>query len=233
MFQGFAPETIAFFTALRFNNNRDFFEENRPAYEQFVRGPLVALAEALAPVVTKIDPQIDSRPMRAVSRIHRDLRFRNDKTPYRDYMWIGFRRVGEARLETCGFYFDISDRSANWGCGFYHMQPQTMQNLRRLLAEDSKRVQKVVRDKRLLNRFALLGDAYARQHQPPEGMPADLAALYRKKSLYAEHHLQSMDDLFSPRLMETIAEDYGVLTPLYALLRETMVSRLDEGRLLP
>lgn len=230
MFQGFTRETLAFFSALRFNNNRAFFEENRDIYENEVRSPLLALADALAPTVQKIDPQMDIRPARTVSRIHRDLRFRKDKTPYRDYMWIGFRHVGESREETCGFYFDISADAANWGCGYYHMQPETMKNLRNMLLNKPQRVLKVIENKAFARVFSLMGDDYVRQYQPPEGMPESLGALYRKKSVYAEHHLERMDDLFDPGLAERIAKDFLILEPFYLLLRECMVKRIEEGQ---
>lgn len=227
MFQGFSEDTIAFFAALSFNNNKQFFDENRLMYENAVRKPLIALAEALAPAVQAIDPQMDVRPARAVSRINRDVRFRRDKSPYKTYMWIGYRHVGETRQETCGFYFDISAESANWGCGFYNMPGESMQNLRHLMREEPARVRKIVEDKALTARFALLGDAYVRQHRPPEGMAESLAALYPKKGLYAQHTLGDGEDLFSPSLADVIAADFAVLAPLYKLFRECMVKKVE------
>lgn len=224
---GFSQDTLAFFAAIRFNNNRPFFEENRQLYEQHVREPLIALAEALAPTVARIDPQIDIRPARSVSRIYRDVRFSKDKSPYREYMWIGFRRVGESREETCGYYFDLSADSVNWGCGYYHMQADTMRNFRAKLRDEPKRVLKIIQNKAFMERFALLGDRYVRQHQPPEGLPEALHGLYRSKTVYAEHHMAPMDELFSPRLAETIAKDFEILAPFYGLLRECMVKRIE------
>lgn len=227
MFTGFTEETIAFFAALKFNNNRDFFEAQKPVFERTVREPLIALADALADTVTEIDPQLDVRPGRVVSRIHRDLRFSRNRTPYRDYMWIGYRHVGESREETCGFYFDLSAEAANWGCGYYHMQPETMRNLRAKLVEEPARVRKILCAPVFASRFELMGDAYVRQHQPPEGMDPVLGLVYRKKSVYAEHHVQRMADLFSPTLAKTIAEDFRVLAPFYKFLRACMVKRIE------
>lgn len=227
MFEGFSQETIAFFLALGVNNNRDFFEENRAVYERAVRAPLLALAEALGPAVQAIDPEVDIRPGRVVSRIHRDLRFRRDKTPYRDYMWLGFRRIGETREETCGFYFDISATSANWGCGYYHMQPETMRHLREKLVKDPKPVLKMLENAAFESTFALMGDAYVRQHQPPEGMAPALGRLYQKKSVYAEHHAADMSLLFSPGLADAIARDFQVLAPFYAFMRACMVKKIE------
>jgi len=227
MFTGFPREMLSFFAAIRFNNNKAFFEDNREAYEEYVRAPLIALAEALAPVVQEIDPLLDGRAARAVSRIHRDTRFSKDKSPYRDYMWIGYRRAGESSEETCGFYFDISDSAAHWGCGYYHARPEAMQRLRDTMLEKPKQVLKAVAEPAFARTYALMGDSYARQYQPPEGLAAPLKPLYSKKNVYAEHSLEDMEALFSPSLAERIAGDFHVAAPFYNLLRECMIQRLE------
>ncbi|MEG0767678.1 MAG: DUF2461 domain-containing protein, partial [Clostridia bacterium] len=144
MFSGFTEEMITFFLGLRCNNNRAYFEENRAVYERAIREPLIALTEALAETVLSIDPQLDTRPARTVSRIHRDIRFSHDQSPYRDYMWIGYRRAGEAREETCGFYFDISAEAAHWGCGFYQENRPAMERLRARMNSAPQQVEGIV-----------------------------------------------------------------------------------------
>ena len=228
MFTGFPREMVAFFAALRFNNNHAFFEEHRELYERAVKAPLTALSHALAPAVLAIDPLLDIRPGRALSRIHRDVRFRRDKSPFRDYMWIGYRRTGESREETCGFYFDVSADSAHWGCGYYHMQQPVMRRLRETILARPGRVLTIVEAPAFQARFSLLGETYARQHQPPEGLEKGLHDLYRKKNVYAEHSLEDMDKLFTPQIAEEIAADFRALQPFYELLRECMVPRAEE-----
>ncbi|MCL1963604.1 MAG: DUF2461 domain-containing protein [Firmicutes bacterium] len=230
MFTGFPREMFAFFAALRFNNNKAFFEENRESYQRFVRAPLIALAEALAPALQAIDPLLDIRAGQAVSRIYRDVRFSKDKSPYRDYMWICYRRVGEPRGGTCGFYFDISDNAANWGCGYYQARPDVMCRLRNMILEKPRQVLAVITAPAFAETYALMGDAYARQYQPPEGLAAPLGPLFSKKNVYAEHHLRDMENLFSPSLAERIIEDYRAAAPFYALLRECMIPKAEEAR---
>ena len=55
-FEGFSMETLAFFAAVKFNNNREFLNENRDLFERAVKRPLVLLAQELAPVAQEIDP---------------------------------------------------------------------------------------------------------------------------------------------------------------------------------
>lgn len=228
-FTGFTEEAFAFFATLQVNNNREFFEENRAVYENAVRKPLVALAEALAPTIQEIDPRFDIRPVRTVSRIHRDLRFRKDKTPYRNYMWVGFRYQGESRQETCGYYFDISAQASHWGCGFYNMYPETMQNFRDKLIAEPKRVLKIIHASTFAATYDVKGDAYVRQHRPPEGMQEELGALYQKKAIYAEHQAADLAELLRPDLAERLARDFLALAPFYNLLRECMIKRITEA----
>lgn len=117
MFQGFTSETFEFYMAIRFNNNREFLQANQEWYQSAVRKPLVELCQALASTVEAIDPQLDTRPGRCVARINRDTRYARDKSPYRDHSFMKFRRLGEDRDQTLGFYFELSDQGASYGLG--------------------------------------------------------------------------------------------------------------------
>lgn len=225
MFDGFPREMNAFFAALAFNNNRTFFEENKHIYERAIRQPMIALCEALAPVVLAVDPLLDARPLRCVSRIHRDVRFSKDKSPYRDYMWFCFKRAGETREDACGFYFDISATAVNWGVGYYHAQNDTMQNIRDAIIKRPGLVLEVIEDAVFRASFALMGERYARKYLPPEGLPVSLSQLYQMKNVYAEHHLEDMELLFTKDLIPQIAEGFRASAMFYTFLRDCMVRR--------
>ena len=220
-FQGFSTEALAFFAAVRFNNSREFMNENREIFERAVKRPLVLLAEQLAPTAQAIDPQIDPRPARAVSRIWRDVRFSRDKSPLRDHMWISFNPVGETQGASCCFYFQIPADSAGWGCGFWQLRPESMENLRRILREKPKYVKKILDDSEFKSQFAVRGESYQRQHQPPEGMDETLGALYRRRNVFCEHTVSDLDELSSPDLGRRIAAGFETAAPFYRLLRDS------------
>ena len=107
MFQGYSQETFEFFMAIRFNNNRTFFHDNRDWYLRAVREPSLALSDALAPTVEDIDENLERRNHRVVSRINRDIRFSRDKSPYRDHVWLSFHRTDEEKGKSLSLYFDL------------------------------------------------------------------------------------------------------------------------------
>ena len=99
MFEGFSQEALDFLNDIRFNNNQAFYAANQARYERFVKRPMRELSDELAPVVQLIDPKLDTRPGRTMSRIRRDTRYTKDKSPFRDHAWLGWRYPGEGRGE--------------------------------------------------------------------------------------------------------------------------------------
>ena len=223
MFQGYNDETFEFFMAIKFNNNTDFFHGNRDWYLRGVREPSLALAEALAPAVEAIDDTLERRPNRVVSRINRDIRFSNDKSPYRDYIWLSFRRPKEDRTESAGLYFDLSASGGSCGMGFYRASKPLMNALRRRMVTEPDQLISILEP--LQGEFTLFTDNYRRM-AIPESVPEALRSLYPTKGFYFEKPLNDFSLLKSPALAEEISRAYRLLAPMYRYL-QTLVPEAD------
>ncbi len=198
--------------AIRFNNNREFFLENHGWYEDSVRTPARALASALGDAVREIDPALETRPEKAVSRINRDVRFSKDKSPYRDYIWIAFRKPGADRGTTMGLYFDISDQGASYGMGFYDENRPLMNALRRRILIEPEKVLEAADS--ALDEFTLHANAFRRMAIPPE-VPDALRVWYALKGFYVEKEIADFDLIRSPALAGEVAKGFLHLKPLY------------------
>lgn len=221
MFQGFTDETIQFLLSIRFENTKQCFEQNRALYERSVKQPLRELAEALAPVMTALDPQIDTRPGRVCSRIRRDTRFTRDKSPYRDYVWLSWRYAGEARSESFGMYWDASPEGMSWGCGTYGEDKPLMDALRERMRTRPGELLHMLRDPAFEGRFDFYGPEFKR-FVAPEDVPEALHFLYRKKGFYVQcvERPEDYPLLFSKDLPDRLAEEFGRLAPLYHYMRQ-------------
>lgn len=232
MFQGFPQGAMEFFMAIRFNNNREFFLENRGWYEDSVRTPARELAAALSETVQSLDPALETRPERVVSRINRDVRFSNDKSPYRDYIWLAFRRPGVDRKTTLGVYFDISDQGASYGMGFYDENRPLMNALRRRILTEPDAVLALTQS--ALERFTLHANAFRRM-AIPEGVPEPLRIWYALKGFYVEREINDFGLIRSPALADEIKSGYLHLKPLYQYItrltpEEDMIDPTKYGR---
>jgi uncharacterized protein (DUF2461 family) len=81
MFKGFTQDTIDFLYRLRENNNKQWMDEHRDEYKEYVFKPFRQLAAEMGPMMLTIDPGLDIRPHRMVSRINRDIRFSKKQKP--------------------------------------------------------------------------------------------------------------------------------------------------------
>lgn len=216
MFQGYNDETFEFFMAIRFNNNTDFFHANHDWYLRGVREPSLRLAEALSSTVEQLDENLERRPNRVVSRINRDIRFSNDKSPYRDYIWLSFHLPKEDRSSSAGLYFDLSASGASCGMGYYRADKSLMNALRRRMVTEPAVLEALIAP--LLEEFTLYTENYKRM-AIPEDVPEVLRRLYPTKGFYFEKSLNDFNLLKSPTLADEIARCYQLLAPMYHYLR--------------
>lgn len=87
----FGPESFAFLRGLAANNTRDWFAQNKAAYETIIKAPANALCARLeAELASETGTTFRSK----IFRINRDLRFSKDKTPYNTHVRMAFWPTG-------------------------------------------------------------------------------------------------------------------------------------------
>lgn len=219
MFEGFSQEALDFLNDIRFNNNQTFYEANKARYEQYVKQPMRELSDELAPVVQLIDPKLDTRPGRTMSRIRRDTRYTKDKSPFRDHAWLGWRYPGEGRGEGFHMYWGFGPDWLGWGCGCYYTDKPLMDALRLHIRRESDDVRRCL--KALDGRFEPYGEDY-KKLAVPDDVPEDLRFLYVKKYFGFERNGTQADWalLHTRGMADVIAADLSRMAPLHQLMRQ-------------
>ena len=225
MFPGFPEETVRFFLDLRFHNESSWFRAHREAYETYVRKPFSEFIEAMTPMVMRIADDMETRPNKCLARINRDIRFTRDKSPYRDHMWMLFRRSGEEREHAVMYWFELSPEVVEWGVGFWGYNRPAMDALRERMMKKPAEVRRVLRQCGIPDEtLHIYGDRY-KSMKPPAGMSADLAMLYPCKEIYVKRIGVPLGESYRPEIIDRVSEDFLRLKPLYLLLRQAA----DEG----
>ncbi len=152
-----------------------------------------------------------------VSRINRDIRFSNDKSPYRDYMWLAFRRPGDERKTTLGAYFDISCQGASFGIGIYSEHRPYMNGLRQQLVTDEEAFLECWLPVR--EHFSLCGNRFKRM-PIPESLSKEAALWYLLRGFWIERDIPDFDLLCSPALVDELKQGFERIAPLYRYLKE-------------
>lgn len=108
-----ATATLEFLKALRRNNRRDWFEAHKERYLSEFKEPGEEFARELAAL---IGGRLGRDMAGHVYRIHRDLRFSKDKTPYKSHLHIAVFPVGEA-VRKAAFMFGLDPDGLALGAG--------------------------------------------------------------------------------------------------------------------
>src|SRR5262249_37434749 len=137
----FTPELFRFLSQLRAHNNRDWFEANRQRYEQSVREPFLRFIADIAPRLKKISPHVvaDPRPIGgSMMRIHRDIRFAKDKSPYKTAIAAHFWHDKAKEGAMPSFFLRLAPGESMAGTGIWHPEPAALKRIRMAIADDPK-----------------------------------------------------------------------------------------------
>ena len=173
----FTKATFSFLDELAANNDRTWFEANKPRYESLVRKPALELIEAMGPVLEKFAPEFRAEPRKvggSLMRVFRDTRFSRDKSPYKTNIGIQFRHALGKDVHAPGFYLHVAGDECFFGAGCWHPKADALGRIRDLIAAKPERWFAVRDERKFTAHWALAGDSLTR---PPRGYAVDHASL--------------------------------------------------------
>ena len=230
-FQGFSRKTFAFLRDLGRNNDRAWFEAHRGVYEEHVLQPLRDLVSDLADPMLGIDLSFEVEPAvsKTISRIYRDTRFSRDKSPFRNCMWLTFKRSGKDWSRYIpGYFLEINPTWYRYGLGFYDAAPELMAGFRRRIDDDPRSFLKVVAWFDKQDVFTLEGEPYKRPIA--QDKPEPIRTWYQYKSFYLSRNCHIDDAILSPKFADQLAEHFALAAPLYHYIRRIASQVLDAHR---
>jgi uncharacterized protein (TIGR02453 family) len=221
VFSGFSRGTVLFFEGLRRNNNREWFEAHRSAYETEVMEPAKAFVMTMGARLRAIAPRIIAVPAvnKSIFRLNRDTRFSTDPSPYKTNLGLYFWEGGTSRLEASGFYFHLEPPGMMLGAGVYMMPPPLLARYRRAVVDPmkGKELGRAVAMISRLKGFDLGGMHYKRV---PAGFnPAHPnAELLKHSGLYAGFDTRIPPEFYSARLVDYCFARFKAALPLHRWL---------------
>ncbi|WP_058300698.1 DUF2461 domain-containing protein [Gorillibacterium timonense] len=215
-FHGFSPAAIEYLKDLTVNNNKPWFEEHKEDYKKLLQEPLQGLVMELSEFMLSIDPYFDVTPGKAISRIHRDTRFSKNKSPYRDTMWLTFKRSAKEWSTNPAFFFELSPHSYRYGMGYFSADPETMEGFRERMDTSVEEFKKAIAFYPQQQIFTLEGDKYKRVLDKTK--PGELADWYQRKNLYLVCLREIDGRLFSRELAAELIANFQIISGFYQYL---------------
>jgi uncharacterized protein (TIGR02453 family) len=149
-----SKENLKFLKELSTNNNRDWFNENKPRYiEQHEN--TISFANELLSLMNKHDDIENVSGKKSLMRIYRDVRFSKDKSPYKTH-WSGYFKRSTSALRG-GYYFHVEPEACFVGGGFWKPDAKDMKLIRDAILVDEKGFRKIIGAKKFTEYFGTLG----------------------------------------------------------------------------
>src|ERR1700744_6761424 len=138
------PETFDFLKRLVVNNNREWFQANKAEHDK-ARENVIEFAGELIKQIHLVDPQVDTGldPKKCVMRIYRDIRFRIDKTPYKNNFGVSVPTRG---LKNGGaeYYLHITPGGSFIAGGYWMPEGDTLKAIRQEIDYNGSELKKVI-----------------------------------------------------------------------------------------
>ena len=133
-------DLFKFFRDLTKNNDRNWFQRNKPRYERDVKEPLLQFISDFGPHLRRINSHLvaDPRPVGgSLFRIHRDVRFSSDKSPYKTHAGVRFPHEESKTVHAPGYYHHLEPGAVFAAAGIWHPDPVTLKKVRDAIVADS------------------------------------------------------------------------------------------------
>lgn len=170
-------EILDFLTALRHNNNREWFAAHKSEY-LLINAIFNDMVERLIAQIGKFDKDIAPLTVKnCVYRIYRDTRFSPDKTPYKTHIGAYLSRGGK-NAGFAGYYFHLEPELVGedggflggslLACGLHCPEPKVLKSVREDIFAQGELYQKALK-----KAAGFVLDTHNTLKRTPKGFPAN------------------------------------------------------------
>ncbi|KAK1565827.1 uncharacterized protein LY79DRAFT_573280 [Colletotrichum navitas] len=144
--------TLLFLKDLKSHNQRSWLKSHDGEYRRALKD-WNSFVETITPKVTEVDFTIPELPAKdLVFRIHRDIRFSKDPTPYKAHFSAAWSRTGKKGPYAC-YYIHLEPGSCFIGGGLWCPEASHLQKLRESIDERPQRWRRALNDERFKRTF--------------------------------------------------------------------------------
>jgi uncharacterized protein (TIGR02453 family) len=217
-------QVVQFLQELSENNNREWFQNNKKRYDES-REKVLFLTEVLINEIRKFDSDIPSlEPKDCMFRIFRDVRFSNDKSPYKTNFGSFIAKGGRKSIYA-GYYFHIEPEGSFVGGGVYMPAAEPLKAIREYIDENGEEFSGLINNAKFKKVYPELMDDKLKT--APKGFSPDheFIDLLRYKSFAFSSRI-SQSEILADTYIEQLVHSFKILHPVNRFLNEALKNNL-------
>lgn len=222
-------EIFEFFEDLGANNNREWFQAHKHIYDGLRREWVAGLGKIIQ-IIGEWWPEVRYQdPSRSTYRIYRDVRFSNDKTPYKTHISSSIYNPALRGMHT-GVYIEAgagkgAPGTGVWG-GIWCPDSAVLRKIRQAIADNAEEFTTIADDPQLHKYYGSewFGD---RLKTAPKGFDKDHPMIeYLRLKDIGKFHPVSRDTFSRNDWPEAIAESIRPVLPLVKFIDYSIIEDL-------
>lgn len=213
---------LKFLKAIAKNNDREWFEKNKPKYLE-AKAQFEDFLEELHKELVKFDESLGGlNPRKMGFRIYRDVRFSKDKRPYKVNMGAGFSPKGKMDQEP-GYYIHLEPGNKSFIAGGVYMpDAEKLAKIRQEIDYNPKNLLGIMKRKSFKKYFDDLDD-FDKLKTAPKGYPKDHEHIHllQHKSFVVSHGFTDKH-VIDKKFVKNLAAVCKEIMPLNTFLKEAI-----------
>jgi uncharacterized protein (TIGR02453 family) len=220
------PSTIRFLKALKKNNNKIWFDENKDQFLQ-AKTEFSHFTEGLLQQMLSFDNSLrDLEAKNCLFRINRDIRFSKDKTPYKVHFSAAFIKGGKKAVNA-GYYFHLQPGGKSFaGGGLWMPAAPELKKLRQEIDYNFNEFTTIISHPNFKKHYGGLEKEPSQMLvNTPKGYEKDhpAAEFLKMKSFVATKYLPD-ETVLLPSLTKEAIDAYQALYPLIQFINRAFES---------
>jgi len=215
-------KTLSFLKDLSKQNNRDWFNKNKPRFEE-ANTEFKNFVGALIREVVRFDKGVANlEPKDCVFRIYRDVRFSKDKSPYKNHFGAHIIAGGKkSEGMRAGYYMHLSPGEC-FLAGGAHMPPSEWINaIRKEIHFNAKELKKIINEKDFKKYFGkITGEKLSSVPRGYDKTHPEIELL-KHKSFLAVHNMNEKQ-VTSKDFLSHCAKVFKAMKPFDKFLNQSM-----------
>lgn len=220
----FSESTLNFLTELKANNNRDWFNEHKPAFQEEQKKANAFYRE----ILNNLNKHDDIESMK-IFRIYRDVRFSKDKTPYKPHFAGNFVRNGKALRG--GYYLRIRPGESFLAGGFWEPNKEDLLRIRKELEMDASELREIIAEEGFQKNFDKLeGNSLKTAPRGFDKEHPDIDLIRMKQFIVTREFTDQQ--VLAPNFLEEIDLSYRAMRPYFDYMSDVLTTNLNGESLL-
>jgi uncharacterized protein (TIGR02453 family) len=207
---------LNFLGELEKNNNREWFNANKDRYIKS-KEEYEGFIDNLIPELQMIDPLVAGATAKnSVFRIYRDVRFSQDKSPYKTH--LGAYIIGGGRKSKLpGYYFHVQPGGSFIAGGMYAPDPESLKKIRKEISLFPEDIEAIIKARDFAQNLSFYEEDKLKR--PPQGYSEDTGQieLIKNKHFIASRNIPD-EWITSPDLKTRLLEICGWMHPFNQFL---------------